>query len=166
MSYYLKFSGAGQIIQPGTGGSSSDLIAVYEGVVWSDSATVTRILGDTPYSSVTLLSFSVDIPSYSSLTCSIVNGIVYFGSVHGSAFNYNFWTTRDNEATTASTITQGTGWPNNYYAGYKYDPDFHQYTSVTWTIVTDIGTFTASQIVRNNWNTKRDLIPGFVAKGY
>ena len=163
MTYSLKFSTSNTVPQPGTGGAVADLKTVYEEEVWYDTAEV-QYLGVT-VSSVTVSSFTVSMSDITGLSCVFDEGVLIFTGVHRSAFNENYWTSRDNETTTAATVTKGTNWPDVYYAGYRYQPDNLQYTSVTWTVVTDLGTFLATQLIKNNWNVKREFIQTFVFQG-
>lgn len=52
--------------------------------------------------------------------------------------------------------------PNEYYAAVQYKPDMRDSINVNIEIVTDFGTTSLSQIVRNDWNHKRNRLLDWV----
>jgi len=166
MAYYLHPSGFGRAIVIGAG-TSSDLIAAKEYVDFRDTAVITAspIDGTSAPLAVTVQSFSVNVPAWPYLSCTSTGTTIVFSGYHSTTFR-DTWVSRDTEPEDRSTTSIGVGaWPSSYYAGYSYEPDLTYATSVTWTIVTNLGTFTATQRVLNNWNRTRDYVRPFVRGG-
>lgn len=159
-------SGRGAAIVIGAGGVSSDLVAATEYVDFFDTASIRDSLNSSVPLTVTVTGFTVSVQAWPFLVCtSVGTSSIVFRGYHSTTFR-DTWVSRDTEPIESSTTSIGVGaWPDTYYAGYKYVPDPTPATSVTWTIFTSRGTFTATQRVINNWNRTRDYVRPFVRRG-
>lgn len=155
--------GTGIIVGAGT---SSDLVAAKEYVDFFDDATIRDSVNSSVPLTVTVTGFTVTAQAFPFLVCtSVGTSSIVFRGYHSTTFQ-DTWVSRNTEPVDSSTTSIGVGaWPATYYAGYKYVPDTTPATSVTWTIFTNRGVFTATQRVLNNWNRPRDYVRPFVRGG-
>ena len=122
-------------------------------------------------SSVTILAFdSSNINIF--IGTSVTNSTSGFGSsitISGfwdqAEFNNQSYTFRKTKADSSAYVVYNTSsLPTTYYSLWKYTPDNRATTTINIIVTADIGTFTLTQTLVNNWDAQRIQFQSYLKK--
>ena len=95
-----------------------------------------------------------------------VGSTITFSGKHQSNFDQEFWKYRRNKSDSSTYVVASPDLlPGQYFSLWNYTPDTRPTTTISVVVATNVGSFTLTQTVYNNWDYERDRMKTYVGYG-